>query len=315
MTSRPMLAAFLAVFALSPSAWAAQADRLTLADAEVVAQVNVRQILQTPVVKKHALDPLKLLLRRNDELQQLLTAAGVDPLRDIDTISVSATGNPMAGGKLRAVVRGRFDLGKAEIAATDYAKKHPGRLKILKVDERPLWEITSDGQSFYAAFAGKDALVMTTSKNDPALAVPDPSKEAPRLSKEMQTALDQIKGGESVWLALAATDDLKQLLKSDDNTKDFAASLQAVTGTLELTDDAQLTLVVHTNSPEAATRIKGKLDELMPLLTFLGAGKDKSGQIAKEVLDNIKLTTDKNDVSIRLKITDAQLGKVHKKDR
>ncbi len=53
----------------------------------------------------------------------------------------------------------------------------------------------------------------------------------------------------------------------------------------------------------------------MPLLAFLGAGKDKSGRIAKEVIENIKLKTEKNDVSIRLQITDAQIDKVRKKDR
>ena len=53
----------------------------------------------------------------------------------------------------------------------------------------------------------------------------------------------------------------------------------------------------------------------VPLLAFLGAGKDKSGQIAKEVIDSIKLKTEKNDVSIRLHISDAQIDKARKKDR
>jgi hypothetical protein len=72
---------------------------------------------------------------------------------------------------------------------------------------------------------------------------------------------------------------------------------------------------VHTNSAKAAAQIKGKLDELMPLLSFLGAGKDKSGQIAKEVIDSIKLKTEKNDVSIRLHITETQIDEASKKAR
>jgi hypothetical protein len=116
-------------------------------------------------------------------------------------------------------------------------------------------------------------------------------------------------------MAMIATDEIKQLLKGDDTAKDFAGALQSVTGALELSDDAQFSLVVHTNSPKAAEQIKGKLDELMPLLAFVGAGKDKSGRLVKEVIESIKLKTEKNDVSIQLQITDAQLDKARKKDR
>ena len=101
----------LMVLCLAAPAWSqtphAQPDRLIPGDAKVMVAVNVRQMLQTPVVKKHALDPLKLGLQRNDELRQLLAAAGLDPLKDIDTIALSTSGNPTSTGKLLAVVRGR----------------------------------------------------------------------------------------------------------------------------------------------------------------------------------------------------------------
>jgi hypothetical protein len=290
-------------------------DRLTPADAEVVVKVNVRQLLRTPVVQKHALDPLKLLLERNNELRQLLTAAGLDPLKDIDTIALSTSGNPTNKGKLLAVVRGDFDPNKVRAATEAYAKKHPGRLKTLPEGELPMWEITSDNKSFFAAFAGNKTLVMTTAKEDSAATVQRADRRPERLNKDMQTALDQLPGGESVWLAMVITDPIKRLLKTDDLAKNFADAVLSVTGTLELTDDAQLTLVVHTNDPAAATQIKSKLDELMPLLNFLAAGKDTSGRVLKEIIDGIKLGTNKNDVSIRLKVTDAQLEKARKKEQ
>ncbi len=145
----------------------------------MVVTVNVRQMLQTPVLKKHALDPLKLVLQRNAELRQLLTAAGLDPLKDIDTIGLSTSGSPGMKGKMLAVVRGSFDPDKVRTAADDYAKKHPDRLKDLKVGELPVWEITADNKSFFAAFAGKNVLVMTTSKEDTAAAVHRAERDAP----------------------------------------------------------------------------------------------------------------------------------------
>ncbi len=291
----------------------AEPDRLTPADAEMVVTIDVRQLLQTPVVKKHALDPIQVLLKRNDELGQLLTAAGIDPLKDINTLSLSTSGNLATTGKMLAVVRGKFDPDKARTAADEYAKKHPGRLKDVKEGDLSMWEVASDKKPIFAAFAGKNALVMTLSKEDTAAVVKRAGERPQRLNKDMQAALDQLKGGESVWLAMLVTDEIKQLIKSDDNAKDFADALQSITGGLELTDDAQFTLVVHTSNAKAATQIKGKIDELMPLLGFVGAGKDASGRIVKEVINNIKLSTEKNDVSIRLKITDAQIEKARRK--
>lgn len=315
--SRKFACVSLISLGLAVPALAAPApDRLTPADAEMVVTVNVRQLLQTPVVKKHALDPLKALLKRNDELQQLLTAAGLDPLKDIATISLSTSGNPADKGKLLAVVRGNFDTDKARSAAEEYAKKHPGRIKSFKEGELPMWEvIASAHKPFYAAFAGKNTLIMSAAKEDTIAAVRRADQLPPRLSKDLQAALNQLKGTESVWMALAATDDIKQLLKADDTAKDFADSMRYVTGVLELNDDAQLTLVIHSSTPEAATQIKSKLDDLVKVFAFVGAGRDAGSQIVKEVLDGIKLGTEKNDVSVRVKLTDAQIEKARQKSQ
>jgi hypothetical protein len=314
-TWRNLVAVVLSVMLSVTSASAAAVpDRLTPSDAELVVQVNVRQLLQTPLVKKHALDPLKSLLEHSAETRRLLHAAGLDPFQDIDTISLSTSGRPLKGGKLLVVVRGSFSPDKVQTAADEYAKKHPGRIKSSKDGELSMWEIQSDDRPFYAAFVENKTLVMTATKEDTVAIVRRAGQAPQQPSAAMQAALAHLKGGENMWLAMVATDDIKQLLKSDDSTKDFAAALQSVTGALEMSDDAQFGLVVHTTSAEAAAKLKDRLEELMPLLSFLGAGKDRSGQIAKEVIDSIKLKTEKNDVSIRLHVTDAQIDKVRKKD-
>ncbi len=115
-------------------------------------------------------------------------------------------------------------------------------------------------------------------------------------------------------MALVATEPLKRRLKGDETAGNFAEALECVTGVLELTADARLAFAVHTGNPMAAAQIKTKLDELMQVLAFVSAGKDANAQIAKEVLDNIKVNTDKSDVNIGLTLTDAQLEKVRKKE-
>jgi len=294
---------------------AAEPDRLTPRDAELVVQINVRQLLQTPIVKKHALHFLQALLEHSGETRQFLRTAGLEPFQDIDTIAVGASGHPLTDGKLLVVVRGNFAPDKVRTAADDYAKKHPNRLRSFKDGDLPMWQIHSDGKSVYAAFADNKTLVMTASEKDTAAVVRRAGQTPRRLNTAMQAALTHLKGSEEMWLAMIATEEIKQLLKSDDTSKDGVAALQSVTGALELNNDAQFQLVIHTNRAEAAAQIKGKLDELMPLLAFLGAGKDKSSRIVKEVIDSIQLKVENNDVFIRLQVTDAQIDKVNKKDR
>lgn len=305
--------AAIGLIALVPAASAiagAEPDPLTPSDAKIVAQINIRSLLQAPLVQKHALDTLKSLLRRNDEVRRLLDAAGLDPLKDIDTIALSASGNTLSGAdtKMQVVIRGNFTPDKARQAADEYARKHPGRLKSFVDGSLPLWEVPTDQQSVYAAFANDKTLVMTTAKGDIAALVQRNGQPAQRLSANMQAALAHLKGDEGVWLAMVATADVNKLLKND-AAKDFTS----LTGALELSNDAQFALVWHTNSPKAAAQIKSQLDEMMPYLSFLGAGKDKSGKIVKELIDSIQLKTDKNDVCLRVHITDAQIEKAGKK--
>lgn len=301
---------------------AAQPDRLTPSDAELVLQVNVRQLLHTPLVQKHALDALKKLLQHNGEISQFLQTAGIDPLKDLDTLAVALSDDPSGTGRLRdlaqkllVVARGRFDPDKAQSAAGDYAKRHPDRLQTIQDGKVSLWKITTKQGDYFAAFADKRTLVMTLSKEETAAAAGRAGQKAQALNKELRAALGRLSGDAPVWMAMTVGDRIKDLLKGDDNAKDFAAVVQAITAALDVHDDACLALDFHAKSPAGAAKIKGKIDELMQLCAFLGAGKDNSGQVAKEVIDSIKLKTEKSDVSIRLRITDAQIEKVRKKDR
>ena len=234
MKTRWILAAALLItlVPVAAASAAAEPDRLTPSDAEMVVQVNVRQLLQTPLVQKHALDALKTLLIHNDEVRQLLRVAGLDPLKDIDTISLSTSGKPLSGGKLLVVVRGSFTPDKVRSAAEEYAKKHPERLKSKSVGDatKQMWEIQNDGKSFYAAFAGDKTLVMTATAEDTASVVRRAGQQPQRPSEAMQAALAHLKGNECIWLAPVATDDIKQMLKSEESAKDLAAALQSVTG-------------------------------------------------------------------------------------
>src|SRR4051794_26808628 len=90
MARRLFAAAFLAVVVAAPVR-AAEVDVLLPAETEAVMFVNVRQILDSDLVKKYALGQVKQALQGNEN-QKLLKDLGLDPLKDIDRVTVGSWG-------------------------------------------------------------------------------------------------------------------------------------------------------------------------------------------------------------------------------
>src|SRR5262249_50193462 len=125
-----LLALTLSAFVAAAPVRAVEPDKLLRDDAEAVLVVNVRQILDSPLVHKHALEQAKAAPQTDPQLRQWIAASGVDPLKDVTTLTLSTAGG--ANGKVLMVVRGKFDLDKVKTAADDFAKKNPGKLKITE---------------------------------------------------------------------------------------------------------------------------------------------------------------------------------------
>src|SRR5262249_22244014 len=143
----PAAAAAVAVALMGVPARAADADKYLPADARAIVFVNVRQTLDAPLVKKKGQDLIKAALEQNADGQKMLSAAGVDPIKDVSSITLVTTGAPTDPEKALVIVHGSFDLEKAQAAAEDYAKKNPGRLKITKEDGLILYESSAPTES------------------------------------------------------------------------------------------------------------------------------------------------------------------------
>src|SRR5262245_41105610 len=91
--TRLLLAALaLALLLTAGPARAADADRLLPDDTEVVLGVNVRQVLDAPLVKTHALELLRNYVRSSADAQKVLDALGFDPFKDLHTLTAASPG-------------------------------------------------------------------------------------------------------------------------------------------------------------------------------------------------------------------------------
>src|SRR5258708_38129541 len=73
---------------------------------EVVVVVNVRTILNAPIVKKGELAALLNELKDNELAKELHKATGIDVFNDVETIVLSGSGQNAKDAKVFVVIRG-----------------------------------------------------------------------------------------------------------------------------------------------------------------------------------------------------------------
>ena len=328
MTTTPakglrLAAVALAALALAAPARAVEPDRYVSANSDVVAVINIRQILESPLLKKDDLEKLKGHLKSKPEVQAALEAVGLDPFKDVDSVLIAGSlpTGPGAEPKGVAVVRGRFDLDKVKTAAKDFAEKNPDQLKITDDGGRPVYQIqdkNSNDKAAYASFADKNTLVVTPSKEATASAIK--GAEAPKVSPALKSALAKVSGKESMWVAVAFGEDVKKLMAAGGNPtlKQLAPKLESATGDMNLGNDFTFNLFVHTTDPKAAEQIQKMVNGVIPLfgpavVAQIKQQNEEAGNAAEEMLKNLKVDIkEKTSVGINLTIDKATMEKFEK---
>lgn len=305
----PVLGVGLAALYLAGAARAADADKLTPSDAELVVSVNVRQLLDSELFKKYGKNEAVKSLK-DDKTQKLLSAVGLDPLKDVENVLITAAGS--SSPKVLIVAHGKFDVDKIKVAAKNYAETKPDELKITTEDGLTIYEgkNADSKQSIFAHFVedGK-TLLASTDKAYLTQVIKSPSAGP---SKQMQAALSKVGGKESVWIAAVISDDMKKQIGSNPQTKDLADKLEAVTGSINIATDVQTSLVIHTTDAKAATAVKKMLNQIKGALALFAPSNEQAGPIIGEVLDNLKISTEQNSVKVSLKVTEEEIEKATK---
>ena len=182
--SRFAVAALLAANLAGPSR-AAEVDNLLPKETEFVIQMNVKQMLESDIIKKYALAQMKQTLEGKDA-QKTLKDLGLDPMKDIDQLTVGAWGKDKDDMNGLMVVRGTFDAKKIMEAARTAAKDMADKVSIVKEGELELIKFTGDnGKPGYIAVLEGKPILAGSDKKLVAAAVATEEKAKPMLSKEL----------------------------------------------------------------------------------------------------------------------------------
>jgi len=305
---------------------AADIDPLLPGDTQSYLSINVKAILDAPLFKSQLLGPLKDLLGDTPEAKDILGDLGFDPLKDLDRVLFAMPGGPDTDRGLM-VAHGRFDEAKFRKKADDAAQDNDEILKVHKVTLAPgvthtVWEVILPGQdsSIWVALASNKVLLASPGKDYvvDALKQHRAKKKATLKNKEFQAVVEKLDARPTVSIAVlgkslvaAVGDALPQ------GVTDALDKIEAIGGSLTVTNEIKLELLVATKEARSAEAIRDTLDRgakfgMIGLALLTEGRKDLS--LLLEVVKTIKFSGKGKVVGVSAKLTADVLEDFFKKD-
>lgn len=315
MMSHRSLAIVLAVVLSAPLGRAAEVDPYLPEDTESVLNLNVRQILDSELIKKFNLRTMaQEALRGNDQVQDILKDLGFDPFKDLDRVVVAAPGGTEKDRGL-VIVHGRFDVAKFKAKGEEVAKDQSDHLKIHKIlgGKHLLYEVNHPDfdDPLFVALAGRDTLLASFGKDYVVDALRKIGKnEKPVLkNKTFQTLLEKLDAKQSLSLAVVKTPGIQKAVKEvPGDIQAMIEKIQALGGGLTISDEVKLELVASTkiakDAEELRKSVQAGLDAIQVAATLLTQSNDFRGaEFIVEILKSLRVVNKGETVVLRGRVS------------
>jgi hypothetical protein len=313
------------VAGLATTARAAEPDKLLPAETDTIAVVNLRQIIDSDLIKKYALAQIKQFLDGQDA-KQLLGDLGLDPLKDIDKIvigSVETQYKKDAQPKFLIIVHGKFDPQKLYKTAEANAKAGGDKFAMIKDGETVMFrfEPGNNQPSVYATVVNEKIVIAASEKKlvTDALKAADANRPAP-IKKELAALLAKLDDKASVTVAgllKGKLDDLKLpggggLPIKLDGLEKAIPGIETMAATVRIGGDIALDISLGMKDENAAGDMRNALDDLFRDLRGLLAlaGDNPQVKTIGDVLNGIKVTSKNKDVTLTMKVTSEHIGRI-----
>jgi hypothetical protein len=302
---------------------AAEPDKLLPASADSVLQVNVRQILDSDITKKYALEQLKQFLDGN-EAKKMLTELGLDPLKDIDQLVVGASGSNKGDMKALIIVHGKFNVDKLTKAAEAQTKKDPDKFTKIKEGNTTIYKALFDGtdQPIYASILDENTLIAASEKKMITTAVKaNDGNEPANIKGELASLIKKIDSKSSVFAASIVKGKLDEVkIPGGGNLpvdltafQELIPKIETVAFAVQVKSDVSVEITIGMKNDNAAGDFQNAFDEFMkqvkPLIQIAGAAEPRAKPVI-DILGTIKSSTKNKDVIIVGKVTGANIAKM-----
>ena len=283
--------------------------------ADGVVTINVRQLLDSELIKKAGLD--KFLA--GDDAQKAMKTIGLDPLKDIERVVI--TSDKEKSDDPYFIIQGKFDPAKLSSAIESQAENKKDALKIHKTEHGKIYELTKldeivklppqaagagvnlKGKSVFAVVADKGNVVLVGTKEsaETVLAKAAGKKTTKLTSKELPGLIAKINPKQTLAVALPAPG-------GDDKIK-------SITGGITVTSDVKSDFKVTTADADAAKDLNGKIGEQLKMaqgIVELIVLQQKELAPAVDIIAGIKHDAKDNAIAITSEIKGDTLQKLAK---
>jgi hypothetical protein len=316
LTRLGLATAFAVALASAPVARAAEPDKLLPADADTVAFVNVKQLVESDVVKKYALEQIKQVLAGQDA-KKLLEEMGLDPLKDIETVWTGLTIKDASDVKGLSVVHGKFDPDKLFKAAEAAAKKDGDKFSMIKDGTATMFKYQPEqGNPVYGTVVDDTTVVAGTDKKLVATALAQKKSE---ISKELATLIKNTDAKASIFAVSIVKGKFAGVKLPAQLPIDLSGFEKALPNTdtmsvvIKVTGDIKLEVTFGMKDDDAATdmgdAVAKLLDGIKGLVPLLAAADPKAKPLV-DVVKTIKSDVKKKDVTIVGVVTGDNIGKM-----
>lgn len=303
----------------APSIRAAEFEKYLPDDTEFVLHANIQQALDSALAQKYLFPLVQSQVKGQSEVQEILSALGLDPFKDLQSLTIAAPGRDTEK-KWTAILQGNFDQGKIQSAVETFGGKEPDTLKTHRQDGTTIYEIKDPKRSHsaFVAFVDKNTLLASSSKDQVAAAISQKGAAKPsNLNKDLAALLKEGDGKDCLWVALVPKQLTEALPKDNKQLTDFAKKIKSIKSGITITDGVQLSFRVQATDDKAAREIHTTLAGIVkPALIFLITTTDQLKEFAPtltDIVNAIKFTLDKSTVGMDLTVTGKQIEEGLKK--
>jgi hypothetical protein len=312
----------LAALLLAAPARAADLEKLLPNDTEAIFTINVKQILNSALVKKVGLDKVKDAIKNLDQVQKILDQLGFDPFKDIDSIVAAGPGPGAETDKGLSIIKGNFDVDKFKEVATAAAKDHPDHLELVKVPDGlggnyELYKVSHPEipNPFYVSIASKQYLLIALAKD---YVIDAQEKLAGRKktnlkSKEMAALIGRLDPKQSLSLATIGKALEKGPLAEQEKGKEIIEKLDDVIFGVTIDKDIDVVLAVTAKDEKAAEalddEIRNGLNLALGAAAFVASQKKELAPLV-DVLKSIKPKTKGKNITVTVKFEGEDLEKL-----
>jgi hypothetical protein len=308
------------LFAWSAAGRGADVRAFLPKETDVVISANLRQTLDSELVKKHALDLIKTTLAGNQQAQDVFQALGLDPLKDFDQLTVGVGLEELTNPRAIVVAQGRFDTRKISDVMEKLAKDEPKKFAVEKVSGKTVYKITTDQQGpAYAAPIDAQTFVVGTSKEYLGAAFEAASGTRPiALRKEVVELLNKSDKQASLSIVAYTKGRLEAVPLPDPELRKVLEQIVSLSIDLKVTRDVTLELAIGTPGEDQAKKMREMVNtglELAKVQVKVAVAEQAELQPLVELVNSMTAAQRGSDVRVAGKLPGSSLDKVFGKGK